>query len=316
MRAGAGDKIDGGTATPPASLTPTLRFRLRARLRAVRVGLLNDRWRDYAGTLRAALVAGYRVCPVRGALGSEKTLPERLLCLRHDVDHASPGTRRLLEVERKLGVGATYYFRWETLDVSLAQAIEAAGGEASLHYQTIADYARERDICGRATLERNGHLDACRERLREEVQRFRAITGLPARTIASHGDRLNAQLGVPNNVLVETPDAYSRLGIQAEAYAPALLGRFDQYVADLHILTNAGYRYGVSALELVRAGVPRILFLTHPNHWHHTRKERRDIVHAALRRGPLFRVERFGYAHRLRGRGALAPTAEHRRVEN
>lgn len=52
----------------------------------------------------------------------------------------------MLALEKKYGARATYYFRWDTINVELMKEIAEAGGEASYHYEEIATYCYKHRI--------------------------------------------------------------------------------------------------------------------------------------------------------------------------
>jgi hypothetical protein len=65
-----------------------------------------------------------------------------VLVHRHDIDSDLRTARKMFALEVKHGVQASYYFRLSTLDYGFMRDIEAAGGEASYHYEEVATYAK------------------------------------------------------------------------------------------------------------------------------------------------------------------------------
>ncbi len=74
--------------------------------------LQKPRWKEYEAILKYALDKVYQVTSLIDwyTRFSEKS-NERFLILRHDVDTDLRGTRRMFEIEKRLGVKSTFYFR-------------------------------------------------------------------------------------------------------------------------------------------------------------------------------------------------------------
>jgi hypothetical protein len=273
-------------------------------MRRIRLALryaLGSRLDEYRRILTAALDANYRVCSVEQSLRELEIGTERLFVLRHDVDQISPGVRAMAAMEAKLGVSSTYYFRLTTLDQRDANSAKSLGHEVSLHYETIADYAADHEISDRATLLTGDHLVRCGERLGRDIERFRAEIDTSCRTIASHGAPLNRQLGVANRVLIESlPNLAAQLGIELETYDRTYLGQFDNYISDTQLEVNDGFRYGRHPLDVLSEGIPRIMMLTHPNHWAFTPRTRLRRMIKCLLLGQISDPTPFAEADRLR----------------
>lgn len=221
----------------------------------------NDRVGRYEAVLSRALDRGYAVCGVRDYWERRH---ERCLVLRHDVDLPRAGVLSLLDVERRLGVAATWYFRWETAAPELVAAVAEAGGEAGLHYESLA-----LECAARGVAEHKGVTDEVRgaalERLGAELAGFRERFGVPCRTAASHGHPLNRRIRMANNEVV-TPDTYARLGLDVEAYDEELL-EGASYLTDAEATLNRGWSYGRSPDQAMAEGEARIFFISHPHHW-------------------------------------------------
>jgi hypothetical protein len=275
-------------------------------MRRIRLALryaLGSRLDEYYRILKAALDANYTVCSVEQSLQELEAGTQRLFVLRHDVDQSSPGVRAMAAMEAKLGVASTYYFRLTTLDRRDANLAKSLGHEVSLHYETIADYAADHAISDRTTLLAGDHLARCGERLRHDLDRFRSEIGTPCLTIASHGALLNRQLGVANRVLIESlPELAAQLGIKLETYDRTYLGKFDCYISDTQWEINDGFRYGCHPLNALSEGIPRIMMLSHPNHWAFTARMRLRRTIKCLLLGQITDSTPFAEADRLRAR--------------
>jgi hypothetical protein len=265
--------------------------------------LFRSRLEQYEAIVRKALAERYRVLPVRDALKAIQAGEEKLLILRHDVDHFSPGLAGMIEVERRCGVKGTYYFRWATArqeDIALAAG---EGHEVSFHYETLGTLAEGEGLTSADQID-EAVWHRCGDVLCDELARFRSQTGLPCLTIASHGAKRNRLLGLANaEILQRVPGLHRRLGIELEVYDPDFLATLDSHLSDTQWEINDGYRYGLNPLDVI-GRQSRIQLLVHPHHWAFSPRVRAQRVVKALLKGRGTDPTPFGYAELLRSSGA------------
>lgn len=108
---------------------------------------------EYEKLLKAARDNGYEfhtVFSFEDVVGRGRIDGKKYLILRRDIDTADfKILRKMLVLEKKYGARATYYFRWNTINVKLMHEIAEAGGEASYHFEEIATYCYKHRICSR-----------------------------------------------------------------------------------------------------------------------------------------------------------------------
>lgn len=175
--------------------------------------LFNNRINDYEYILAKAKHHGYQMISMEKYAKGDYDKSQKVMILRHDVDHISPGTRAMLIAEKKYGAIASYYFRWETADYPLMRDIVVAGGEASFHFEIIANLLRiqrgnnysKEDVLARKEL--------FIKLLTKELELFRAYYEVPCLTIASHGAEENRKIEVSNNYITDDEYVYRKLGI-------------------------------------------------------------------------------------------------------
>jgi hypothetical protein len=221
--------------------------------------LMPSRLSDYEGLLVSAKNAGYAQTSIRSFFRGVKT--NRVLVHRHDIDSDVRTARKMFALECRHDVNASYYFRLQTLDFGFMREIEAAGSEASYHYEEIADFAKVHKL--RDPREIRRHFPALRDRFALNVARISTTLGTPLVTVASHGDFANRKLNMINHELLADKQLRKRCGIECETYDETLLNQFDMYISDRKYPVYYKPISPVAALGQYR----RICLLTHPVQW-------------------------------------------------
>jgi len=102
----------------------------------------------------------------------EKKLNNRICILRHDVDRGINCALKTAELENKMKIRASYYFRYpKTFKKDVIEKIQNLGHEIGYHYETLA--------------KAKGDMFKARDLFKKELQDFREIA--PVSTIAAHG---------------------------------------------------------------------------------------------------------------------------------
>jgi len=226
--------------------------------------LMPSRLGEYEALVREVAAAGYAQLSVRDfyrQVHGGGPAPGKSFVHRHDIDSDLRTAKKMFAIEARHGVRASYYFRLCTLDYGFMREIEAAGSEASYHYEEVADFAKRHRLRS---------ADAVRQRfpeIRELFARnFGQIVerlGMPITTVASHGDFANRRLKVINHELLRDEALRRRCGIECESYDAELLRCFDIYISDRKYPV---YYYPVSPFEAL-GKYQHICLLTHPVQW-------------------------------------------------
>lgn len=219
---------------------------------------------EYEKILKAARDNGYEFHTVLsfediilgGSIGGKK-----YLILRRDIDTAdSKILRKMLALEKKYGARATYYFRWNTIDVKLMHEIAEAGGEASYHYEEIATYCYKHKIKSRDVMMQ--HIEDIRDLFIEQYAKFKEKTGQPCLTIVSHGEFVNTRLKVRNTIIID--DRVRKVcDIKREAYDKPHMDVLTFRLADQVEMDN----FTNKAISAIERGEPVLELLTHPRQW-------------------------------------------------
>jgi hypothetical protein len=225
--------------------------------------LMPSRLREYEDLLMQARDAGYRQLSVRDfhrTVCRANAEPGKVLVQRHDIDSDVRTARKMFALEVRHGVRASYYFRLSTLDFGFMRDIEAAGSEASYHYEEVATFAKQHRL--RSADAVRARFPEIRSLFERNYNRIRDQLGVQMTTVASHGDFANRRLKVINQELLD--DALRRrCGIACESYDEALLRQFDQYISDKPYPVFYHPQSPFKALGRHE----RICLLTHPIQW-------------------------------------------------
>jgi len=119
--------------------------------------------------------------------------------LRHDVDRSSKNALRMAELEKKIGVRSTYYFRYPyTFKPGVIKRINELGHEVGYHYETLS--------------KAKGDYEKAIKLFESELSEFRKFVDI--KTICMHGNPLSK---FDNRALWSNYD-FRNYGIIGEAY--------------------------------------------------------------------------------------------------
>lgn len=226
--------------------------------------LKNDRLKYYGYYITLAKENGYNVCTMSEFY--KHPTEGKHFVLRHDVDHKTPATRRMFNLEKKLHVRSTYYFRKSTIDIKLMNDMIDAGFEVGFHYETLSDYAIENNL-SRIT---EKDIEISRERLKQEIREFNKLIKRPIQSVVGHGSKKNLEIGKSNNVLFKDQE-YRDFGILFEGYDDELYSKYvDTHIMDGSLRINSGFSYRQNPIDAITSADKNIIFLSHPNHWYKT----------------------------------------------
>jgi len=210
---------------------------------------------------------GYKFTPFNGFLQDPTYENKTILLLRHDVDRDAERALRMAEMENRLGIKATYYFRAKPgFSVEVIAAIAALGHEIGYHYE---DLSRS-----------GGDMNMAIKSFRNNLEKLRTLA--PVQTICMHGSPWSRY----DNRDLWKKYSYRDFGITGEPY-------FDIDFSQVFYLTDTGRRWDgatVSIRDRVDAGgrqwpvyrstpdiiravaegrFPRKAMITvHPQRWH------------------------------------------------
>ncbi len=234
---------------------------------------LNNRFDYYDYYIKLAKERGYVVTSFIDYLENYKGTSKKVLILRHDIDWNSINTKLMFEIEKNNNVKATYYFRWCTMDYDIIKEMNESGFEVGLHYETLATYCLENNI----TELSDDTIKVCREKLKDEISKFKNNTNVDMKTMANHGHPKNVELGASNNILLEN-EVYKDYGIICEAYDKEFYKDVITHIMDNDVMYNFGFSYKSNPIDAINNNDKLIVFLAHPHHWKFNLKNRIKII--------------------------------------
>lgn len=222
-----------------------------------------SRLTHYEKIISNALALGFKFKTVEEfyLLLKQGKLPSKTIVFRHDIDTDLRTARKMFEIECKLGVKSTYYFRLATLDFSLMREIHSAGREVGYHYEEIASFAKINGLKSRECV--GNFLQQIQTEFLKNLSYIEHECGFKIKTAASHGDFVNRFLMMPNQCLLQSKDVRTSTGILVEAYDQDLISAFDVYISDGPFPDY----YRPIELDQALLKYQHILFLSHPRHW-------------------------------------------------
>lgn len=221
----------------------------------------------YQSLLKEAIDAGYSTCShyeFLQLIKQDKVNPQtKYLLIRNDVDTDPRTAEMMFDVEKELGIKATYYFRHRTISRRIMDKISAGGSEVAYHYEEIATYAKKHKL--KTVQEVDLHIEEIRKVFVENLKNFRLNYGLSSSSVASHGDFVNIYLKIPNKYLLNDK-IRQECNIELEAYDTILNSILTCRIADLGDVDRIWTPLGMSTAIFNNEKI--LLVLVHPRQWH------------------------------------------------
>lgn len=161
---------------------------------------MKSRISEYEKLLSDYLENGYIFLMIKE---SRKKLDDKkkYIFIRHDIDSDIKIARKMFEVEKKLNIKTTYYFRLSTFDKKLVEDIINYGSEVGYHYEEIATYCKENNIFDKDNIIKNTKI--IKEKFINNVKTLQNKYNLKFYSIASHGDFINRKIKLTNDQIYD-----------------------------------------------------------------------------------------------------------------
>lgn len=187
--------------------------------------------------------------------------PEPYIILRHDMDTDANAAIHFAQIEHKYNATASYYFRLSTWDDSVIQNPLLKEMEIGYHYEELATYAKCLHLKDPVTIQE--HFPQIRAIFSRNLHRLRQRSGLPLRTLASHGDIANVRLNMGNEQFVQDQVLRLENQIDFDAIDTPIMQKYAVHLSDS---PYPPYFTPADPQELIQSG-RSFLFLTHPRWW-------------------------------------------------
>lgn len=245
---------------------------------------------EYKELLISALECKYKVISVEQFceifINKKGNSNSRYLVMRHDVDSNINAAKKMFEIEKKLGVHSSYYFRLSTICVPFMREVYEYGSEASYHYEEIATYAKQNHIKDPQKI--YFKMEDIQELFSRNLNNLRKATNIPMKIVASHGDFVNRFLKVFNYELLKDKQFRVENDIKLEVYDEAIM----KFVTDRFSDTgHPVYWKPHSPEKAIKDNSPVIYILTHPGHWEVNVKENLKNNFKRLYEGIKYKVK-------------------------
>lgn len=192
--------------------------------------------------------------------------PTKFAILRHDVDRLPQNALKMAELEAKIGLSASYYFRFSQLRMhfDIIKRIAQLGHEIGYHYECLD--------------EAKGDVKKAMEIFAKNLTAFRQIA--PIETIAMHGNPFTNF----NNRYLWRRGNFRQFGIKGETYLSLAAGTFyfsdtgrtwsNRFkIKDIPVRTHHEHRrFQIESTDdlinlIQKSGVKQLCIVTHPERW-------------------------------------------------
>ena len=196
------------------------------------------------------------------AFAERKVKKEKIVILRHDIDTDKEYAFKLAQFEKELGITGTYYFRLNTWDDKIIENLSENDFEVSYHYEEIATYIKKNKI--KNSLDVFTNMQEIRDECFKNIVNIRKRSGLPIKTVASHGDFINRKIGITNTLIFKSSEFRKQCNIICEAYDYIIEGNLDIRLADRRYPELWDKNIDE---KILKENKSIILILIHPRQW-------------------------------------------------
>lgn len=218
--------------------------------------IMPNRYKEYEELLNLFKSSGYEFICVKDYKKLENDKGKYII-IRHDIDSDIKIARKMFEIEKRLNIKTTYYFRLKTANKQLIQDINQYGSEVEYHYEEVAQFCKDNKTVSSQFVIDN--LNKIKEEFYKNIQLFEKENNIKLYSIASHGDFINRKISIINKVVYED-EMKEKLGL-IEAYDIEKL--IDFRTAD----TMYPYFWKIDPKDAIKENSRKVLILVHTRWW-------------------------------------------------
>ncbi len=186
---------------------------------------------------------------------------DKHLIIRHDIDSDLAIAKKMFEIEKKLGVKSTYYFRKQTCDKKFIEEILKYGSEVGYHYEEIATFCKENNVKTRDNIIKN--MDKIKKLFETNIKEFEKEYNLKLTSIASHGDFINRKFDISNAVLFDE-NLRKKFNKIVEAYDSVIEDNIELRISDC---MYPNFWKPVNPIVAIEQQKKNVLLLIHTRWW-------------------------------------------------
>lgn len=221
----------------------------------------------YDKMLNYAITSGYEFITIIEFWNLIKTNSinndKKYLIIRHDIDTDPKTAYQLFLIEKKYNIKSTYYYRLKTIDKISIKKMLNFGCEIGYHYEEIGTIAKKKKIKSKEEVDSLMHL--IQAEFTKNYNYFLTINP-NMKTIASHGDFVNANyLKLQNHYLIDDK-LRNKLKIEVEAYDYDFMHYVTCRIADLGNIE--GIWTPISYFDAIKNNEKVLYLLVHPRQWY------------------------------------------------
>lgn len=155
---------------------------------------------DYEKLLQSFLDNDYNFLMIKES-ANKLDKDKKYIYIRHDIDSDIKIARTMFEIEKRLNVKSTFYFRLSTLDKKLIKDILEYGSEVGYHYEEVATFCKLSKKISKDFVELNKK--KIQKMFLDNVDRIEKEYDFSISSIAAHGDFVNRKLQITNKFLYD-----------------------------------------------------------------------------------------------------------------
>lgn len=224
--------------------------------------LMPNRYKEYEKLLKKFKDNNYEFICVKDYKKLEND-NRKYIIIRHDIDSDVKIAKKMFEIEQKLNIKSTYYFRLCTLDKEFIKEITKYGSEVGYHYEEISQFCKDNNTISKQYVENN--IEPIKEKMIKNIKQFEEENKIKLYSIVSHGDWVNRKINITNKYIY---DAMSEKLDLIEAYNI-------EYLLDFRTADNMYPIFWKDNPEkAINENKRRVLILVHPRWWNKAPIER------------------------------------------
>lgn len=163
--------------------------------------LMSNRYDDYEKLLKSFLDNDYQFLMIKESKDKLNNT-KKYIYIRHDIDSDIKIARKMFEIEKKLNIKSTFYFRLSTFNKKLVKEILEYGSEVGYHYEEVATFCKLNKNISKEFVELNKN--KIQEMFLENIKRIQKEYEFSISSIAAHGDFVNRKLQITNKFLYDS----------------------------------------------------------------------------------------------------------------